>query len=716
KTAKVIECFPIMSYLFMESNKNSHSSLKRIIIAFDFPKIPCRIFLPNERLRECQRRTEGKGITGVSVGTGGEIWLGTNGGGSGGDSRERVGTANLQAGPSNASILSEVHDLENAIDPSDNHQVEHEIHDKLQQKNVIESTSANMGNSNVIPYEQYLTVNNISVVPSNASSILNDAYVFQDNHAYVPPDPLATELNIYKEQVAIYEQRTKFELTLHEQKMDEQMSVQNPFYPKKAKKAQPELSDGDELLKMHHVPVIVTSFEEDLELAETTRIKMNEKMNDSVCVEKRVESIPPKYSKENFMATFTPQTQLTPEQVFWSTYLLKQRAEDLKANAPPLLILPPVTVYPPNTPVHLVPRTLPTTSQVNIEVIPFFNLLKEHFDGVKKSLVTEVRAMKAAFENMEAEVDQNAIDKKCGEIERKNFLITNEHLIANCIAQDVFYTVTDSALTASRFHDLFTAYNVAMKRIAELESEKKDSKTLWKQKPVTSSDAPTFDSVFVIGQLKEQVQSQGNTIRELKEKISRLTKKHSDADPILDLKALAQIKENSKCVTIPDGKPKVLTPGRYAIDVEPIPSRNKNNREVHLDYIKHLKEIVETLREIIEEAKVDRPLDSSLASAFLYTKHYQELLEYVIGTCPKEFIPRDKQHASTPLIRKKQVTIADLLENSGTNRPKHVKQQTIQKTNVPIIHSTEVSNATKARRSQPKAQRTRAVKRVTVVN
>ncbi|GJY32551.1 hypothetical protein Tco_0417020 [Tanacetum coccineum] len=110
------------------------------------------------------------------------------------------------------------------------------------------------------------------------------------------------------------------------------------------------------------------------------------------------------------------------------------------------------------------------------EVIPFFNLLKEHFDGVQNSLVTEVRAMKAVFENMEAEVDQNAIDKKCGEIECKNLLITNENLIANCITHDVFYTVTDSALTASRFHDLFIAYNVAMKRIAELESEKKDSK------------------------------------------------------------------------------------------------------------------------------------------------------------------------------------------------------------------------------------------------
>ncbi|GKF52897.1 hypothetical protein Tco_0159807, partial [Tanacetum coccineum] len=58
-----------------------------------------------------------------------------------------------------------------------------------------------------------------------------------------------------------------------------------------------------------------------------------------------------------------------------------------------------------------------------------------------------------------------------GEIERKNLLITNENLIANCIAQDVFYTVTDSALSASRFHDLTTAYNVAMNRVVELESE-----------------------------------------------------------------------------------------------------------------------------------------------------------------------------------------------------------------------------------------------------
>ncbi|GJT12757.1 hypothetical protein Tco_0859799 [Tanacetum coccineum] len=47
----------------------------------------------------------------------------------------------------------------------------------------------------------------------------------------------------------------------------------------------------------------------------------------------------------------------------------------------------------------------------------------------------------------------------------------------------------------------------------------------------------------------------------------------------------------------------------------------EENREVHLVYLKHLKESVETLREIVEEAKVERPLDSSLASACRYTKH-----------------------------------------------------------------------------------------------
>ncbi|GJV94422.1 hypothetical protein Tco_1545999 [Tanacetum coccineum] len=126
----------------------------------------------------------------------------------------------------------------------------------------------------------------------------------------------------------------------------------------------------------------------------------------------------------------------------------------------------------------------------------------------------------------------------------------------------------------------------------------------------------------------------------------------------------AQIQNKMKCVTKDHVKPTVLAPGKYAIDVEPIPPRNRNNGEVYLDYLKHLKESVETLREIVEEAKVERPLDRSIVSACCYTKHSQELLEYAIGTCPKDFNQQDKQHAPTPLIRKSKL----LLKNNVTRQ------------------------------------------------
>ncbi|GJZ62442.1 hypothetical protein Tco_0618579 [Tanacetum coccineum] len=765
-----------------------------------------------------------------------------------------AGPTNLQASSSDASILSE--------------------------STVIDSNNVDMGNSNVIPYEQYLTTNDVSVVPSCASSAPNTAYVLIDNNVHTPNEPLVTELAIYKEQVAIYEQRAKFELTEREQRMDDQMRIliqdrnrmeeklkqelhsvklqlnhsiksqtviqenvntlqqtfkqresqllndfsnlrklkdklenklhaqdqsiqtvhmmlkpkklceqyseiaigaQNPFYLRKAKVAQPTLYDGNEIINPDHDPTNVPSFEEDLELAELARQKMHEKMNDPVCVEKRIKCIPPNYSKENFLATFTPQTQLTLKQVFWSIDLEKCKTEELKANTLPLLVLPPTTVYPPNTPVHLVPRTLPTTSQVNIGLYVITQLF-----GTLKRL-----AMKAVFENMEAKVDQNAVEKKYGKIGRKNLLITNENLIVECLSKDVFYTASDSVLNVSRFSDMHDALTIAQKRIADLESENlnlrnkiqnDDHDSMIKhfsrlevehfnlqlkyqnlkerfgnKKPVTSSDAPSFDSLFVIGKLNEQIQSRGNTIRELKEKISRLTKKNSDADPIFDLKALVsqnkdltaklnalhdlnerfraenakvkqhykelydsikitrakttdqnnsllseienlkgQLKDNSKCVTIPDSKPKVLAPGRYPIDVEPIPPRHKNNQEVHLHYIKHLKESVETLREIVEDAKVERPLDTSLASAFRYTKHSQELLEYVIGMCPKDFSPHDKQNASTTSLRKKRVTFVEPCETLTHNTPSQVENQKINLTNAPGIPSIGVKGASAA--------------------
>ncbi|GJT77046.1 putative reverse transcriptase domain-containing protein [Tanacetum coccineum] len=162
--------------------------------------------------------------------------------------------------------------------------------------------------------------------------------------------------------------------------------------------------------------------------------------------------------------------------------------------------------------------------------------------------------------------------------------------------------------------------------------------------------------------------------------------KNSLLSEIKNLKA--QLKDNSKCVTIPDSKSKVLAPGRYPIDVEPIPSRLKNNREVHIDYIKHLKESVETLREILEDAKIERPLDISLAYACRYTKHSQEA------------------NASTTSLRKKRVTFDVPCETSTHNTPAQVEHQKINSTNAPGIPSAGVKGASAASRSKPSDKRT----------
>ncbi|GKG49878.1 hypothetical protein Tco_0518652, partial [Tanacetum coccineum] len=81
-----------------------------------------------------------------------------------------------------------------------------------------------------------------------------------------------------------------------------------PYYLSKSKQVQPALYDGDEIIKKNHVPAIVPTSEEDLELAETSRKKMTEKMKDPMCVENKLIIAPPNYSKDNFIATFTPQT------------------------------------------------------------------------------------------------------------------------------------------------------------------------------------------------------------------------------------------------------------------------------------------------------------------------------------------------------------------------------------------------------------------------
>nr|GEU65565.1 integrase, catalytic region, zinc finger, CCHC-type, peptidase aspartic, catalytic [Tanacetum cinerariifolium] len=278
------------------------------------------------------------------------------------------------------------------------------------------------------------------------------------------------------------------------------IGYKNPLCLTRAKIVQPALYNGHEIIKDNHVPAIVHNTYDTLEIAEITRKKKNDKMKDPECVTRKVKIAPHDYSKENFLATFTPQKQLTPKQIFWSQDLIKLK---------------------------------------------------------------------------------------------------------------------------------FKAFN--------------------KQTTVSRP-----------------------------------------------IKALTVVNKDN-------AKPKVLARGKYAIDVEPIVPRLRNNRDAHLDYLRHLKESVETIRDIVEEAKVVRPLDKSIVSACRYTKHSRELLEYAIGTCPQDSQQRDKQLARILLIRKKQATFAKPYDQSNSNTCKHVAKVNTHKSNVHVPPSTGVNSCPNASGSQPKS-------------
>nr|GEV48555.1 retrovirus-related Pol polyprotein from transposon TNT 1-94 [Tanacetum cinerariifolium] len=446
------------------------------------------------------------------------------------------------------------------------------------------------------------------------------------------------------------------------------IGYKNPLCLTRAKKVQPALYNGHEIIKDDHVPAIVHNTEDTLEIAEITRKKMNDKMKDPECVTRK---------------RITPTGLTEGEKGFEQT-----KECYLK------------------------------------EVIPFFKTLKDNFEGIQKDLTKEIKEMKDVFEELEAEVAQNVVDRKHDAIKRKNLLIANDNLIVECLSKEVFSVATNSELNVARFTEMHARCLALKVELANLRDKShhdnqeelinhfsklevnhldlqlkyqnlKDS--FGNNPPTPDKDTLDFDSVFVTGKMQASLQGKDNVIRQLKNQISQLQVNRSDTDCSLKVRTTdsqitqltkqvtnlqaqndlfraendkikqhykelydsikitrakhieqvtvlttknvnlkAQILEKVNSVSKDQVKPKVLVRGKYAIDVEPIVPRLRNNRDAHLDYLRHIKESVKTIRDIVVEAKVVRPLDRSIVSACRYTKHSQELSEYAIGTCPQD--------------------------------------------------------------------------------
>nr|GEZ83449.1 hypothetical protein [Tanacetum cinerariifolium] len=509
---------------------------------------------------------------------------------------------------------------------------EHMMHDCVQLDHVVDSHDEYTHDSNIIMYDQYVRDNEVPVVHSGVSSVPPDAFMMIYDDMCEPHDQsvsypsrntvvknsLTTELAIYKEHVELVA-----------------IGYKNPLCLTRAKQAQPALYNDHEIIKENHIQAIVHNSEDTLEIAEITRKKINDKMNDPECMNRKIKS------------------------------------EALKERTKVSRRIKAFTLYPPNTPAALVPKVLPTKSQVKIliftliqlfsefdqtckkritpsaitdgergfeqtkacylqEVIPFFKTLKDNFEGIQKSLTKEVKEMKNVFEELESEIAQYVVYRKHDAIELKNLLIANDNLITECLSQEVFCMATNSELNIARFTGMHVANTTAEIRCPVLKAE------LANLRETKNQDNQTDLINHFLKLEVTHLQAQNDLFRAENNNVKQYYKQLYDFIKITLAKHIEQVtKLTAKNVTVRTSVSKA--------------------KDAHLDYLRHLKESVETIRDIVEETKVVKPLDRSIVSACRYTKHSQELLEYAIGTCHHGSQPRAKQLGHIPLIMKNQV-------------------------------------------------------------
>ncbi|GJR75614.1 hypothetical protein Tco_0087979 [Tanacetum coccineum] len=142
-----------------------------------------------------------------------------------------------------------------------------------------------------------------------------------------------------------------------------------------------------------------------------------------------------------------------------------------------------------------------------------------------------------------------------------------------------------------------------------------------------------------------------------------------------------------------------IAPGMFKLDLELLPPRLLQNREVHIAYLRNTQEQANILWEIVEQAKAKQPLDSELDLACKYATRIQELLVYVQDTCPNAITPSAKKVTVKPMNNVKKVRFAEPLTSSS--KIQQVESSNTSDSNTPVLSSTGVKCSTSNYGSKP---------------
>ncbi|GKA59343.1 hypothetical protein Tco_0758656 [Tanacetum coccineum] len=395
---------------------------------------------------------------------------------------------------------------------------------------------------------------------------------------------------------------------------------------KKAQQLEPKLYVGDIIEKTN--PIVIPDSEETLMLAEESRSKMLLKQKDPIMLEKKVNTTPVDYAR------------------------LNQLSQDFNSviSTEPTLSRRPTIVE--------VPKELPKVSMVNTSL----KKLKHHltgFDMVVKERTTPTSITKVLNEN--ERLLEQVLSKDIVNIIVNSSMINasvNVHECEKCLQLE---TELQTDFIEKEIYDkLFKSFTTLEKHYISLEVDSQLNQEIFqKDNPVSNQNAPSFDQLFELNELKAQSQEKDTVIKKFKERIKSLSGKQNvdmikkDLEEIetinidMDHRVTKLIVENEnlkqtykqlydstkptpfkndlrklkgKALVDNDVTKLSSDPEMLKIDVEPINPKLLNKQTAHSAYIKHTQEEAIVLRDLVEHVKSKYPLDQSLESACRYAK------------------------------------------------------------------------------------------------
>ncbi|GKC70967.1 hypothetical protein Tco_1116850 [Tanacetum coccineum] len=249
------------------------------------------------------------------------------------------------------------------------------------------------------------------------------------------------------------------------------------------------------------------------------------------------------------------------------------------------------------------------TPQQEMDVEQAFNPTSKPFDVSLFDNVVKIRTTLDAHTEGEWGF---LVDKQCLKIAKKELLLENDRLLQQIMSQEVLLTVINSM---SLIGDT-----------VNMDGKRKESCNLEAEllKSQNAFNAQLQDKDSTICKLKDIIKSMREKTKEENVKSDYYEIETKNVE--LENSVATLLSENERlCNEINHVKQR---------DLEPLAPRLLQNTEAHIDYLKYTQEQDDILWEIVEQAKVEHPLDRELDFACKHAQRIQELLVYVQDTCP----------------------------------------------------------------------------------